>query len=181
MENALNQLKELKNKIKEQQRPRIQHQEEKNQIKDFIQKIKELTEEVLPQSKTDQVLKQKNQSRYPKDNLPPFSQKHVTYAPAQNIPKCYFKFYYCLEEGHAVNRFNSLFEYQNDKWVSRKGGGFLFPNWLRVATDGKISPKKLVEDFAKEQEDLTKIRKETEAKESKLQPKELNLIQAKKN
>ncbi|MBW0536766.1 hypothetical protein O181_076481 [Austropuccinia psidii MF-1] len=40
MENALNKLKELNNKIKEQQRPRIQDQEEKKEIKDFIKKIK---------------------------------------------------------------------------------------------------------------------------------------------
>ncbi|MBW0558452.1 hypothetical protein O181_098167 [Austropuccinia psidii MF-1] len=52
MENALNQLKELKNKIKEQKRPRIQDQEENKEIKDFIEQIKELTEAVLPQSKT---------------------------------------------------------------------------------------------------------------------------------
>ncbi|MBW0538377.1 hypothetical protein O181_078092 [Austropuccinia psidii MF-1] len=56
MENALNQLKELNNKIKEQ-RPRIRDQEEKKKIKDFIEKINALTEAVLPQSKTGQVLK----------------------------------------------------------------------------------------------------------------------------
>ncbi|MBW0574987.1 hypothetical protein O181_114702 [Austropuccinia psidii MF-1] len=38
-----------------------------------------------------------------------------------------------------------------------------------------------VEDFAKEQEELTKISKENEAKESTIQPKEVNLIEAKKN
>ncbi|MBW0527739.1 hypothetical protein O181_067454 [Austropuccinia psidii MF-1] len=181
MENALKQLKELNNKIKEQQRPRIQDQEEKKEIKDFIKQIKEITEAVLPQSKTGQVLKQENQSRYPKDNLPPFSQRHIPYTPAQNIPKPYLKCYYCLEEGHSVNRCNYLFDDQNKKWVSRQGGGFLFPNWQRVPTDGKISPKKLVEDFAKEQEELIKKRKENEAKESTHQPKEVNIIQAKKN
>ncbi|MBW0525102.1 hypothetical protein O181_064817 [Austropuccinia psidii MF-1] len=113
--------------------------------------------------------------------LPPFSQRHVPYAPAQNIPKPYVKSYYCLEEGQSFNRCNYLFEDQNKKWVSRQGGGFLFPNWQRVPTDRKISPKKLVEDFGKEQEELTKIRKENEAKESALQPKEANIIQAKKN
>ncbi|MBW0589329.1 hypothetical protein O181_129044 [Austropuccinia psidii MF-1] len=165
MENALNQLKELNNKIKEQQRPRIQDQEEKKEIKDFIKQIKELTEAVLPQNKTGQVFKQENQTRYPKDSLPPFSQRHIPYTPAQNTPKPYFKCYYCLEEGHSVNRCNYLFEDQNKKWVSRQGGGFLFPNWQRVPTDGKIAPKKLVEDFAKEQEELTKKMKEDESKE----------------
>ncbi|MBW0509102.1 hypothetical protein O181_048817 [Austropuccinia psidii MF-1] len=38
-----------------------------------------------------------------------------------------------------------------------------------------------IEEFAKEQEELTKKRKENEAKESTHQPKELNIIQAKKN
>ncbi|MBW0571628.1 hypothetical protein O181_111343 [Austropuccinia psidii MF-1] len=60
MENGLNQLKELNNKIEEQQRPRIQDQEERKGIKDFIKKIKKITEAVLPQSKTGQVLKQEN-------------------------------------------------------------------------------------------------------------------------
>ncbi|MBW0533329.1 hypothetical protein O181_073044 [Austropuccinia psidii MF-1] len=104
MENALNQLKELNNKIKEQQRPRIQDQEEKKEIKDFIKQIKELTEEVLPQNKTGKVFKQENKTRYPKDSLPPFSQRHIPYTPAQNILKPYFKCYYCLEEGNSVNR-----------------------------------------------------------------------------
>ncbi|MBW0591176.1 hypothetical protein O181_130891 [Austropuccinia psidii MF-1] len=40
MENALNQLKELNNKIKEQQRPRIQDQEEKKEIKYFIKQLR---------------------------------------------------------------------------------------------------------------------------------------------
>ncbi|MBW0527483.1 hypothetical protein O181_067198 [Austropuccinia psidii MF-1] len=43
MEKAFNQLMDLKKKIKEQQRPRIHDQEEKKEMKDFIQKIKELT------------------------------------------------------------------------------------------------------------------------------------------
>ncbi|MBW0573564.1 hypothetical protein O181_113279 [Austropuccinia psidii MF-1] len=83
MENALNQLKELNNKIKEQQRPRIQDQEEKKEIKDFIKQIKALTEAVLPQNKTGQVFKQENQTRYPKDSLPPFSQRHIPYTPTK--------------------------------------------------------------------------------------------------
>ncbi|MBW0576696.1 hypothetical protein O181_116411 [Austropuccinia psidii MF-1] len=144
MENALNQLKELNNRIKEQQRPSIQDQEKKKEVKDFIKQIKELTEAVLPQNKTEQVLQQENQARYPKDSLPPLSKEHIPYTPAQNIPKPYLKCYYCLKEGHSVHRCNHLFDVQNKKWVSRQGGGFLFPNWQRVPTDGKIAPKKLV-------------------------------------
>ncbi|MBW0572319.1 hypothetical protein O181_112034 [Austropuccinia psidii MF-1] len=60
MENALNKLKELDNKIQNKQRPRIQDQKEKKEIKDFIKKIKELTEAVLPQNKTGQVFKQES-------------------------------------------------------------------------------------------------------------------------
>ncbi|MBW0592154.1 hypothetical protein O181_131869 [Austropuccinia psidii MF-1] len=93
MENALNQLKKLNNKTKEQQRPRIQDQEERKEIKDLIKQIKEITEAVLPQSKTGQLLNQEIESRYPKDNLPPFSQRHIPYTPAQNIPKPYVKFF----------------------------------------------------------------------------------------
>ncbi|MBW0544317.1 hypothetical protein O181_084032 [Austropuccinia psidii MF-1] len=181
MENALNKQKELNNKIKEQQRPRIQDQGVKKEIKYFLKQIKDLTEEVLPQNKTGQVFQQENQKRYPKCISPPFSQRHIPYTQAQNIPKPCVKCYYCLEEGHSVNRCNYLFEDQNKKWVSRQGGGFLFPNWQRVPTDGKITPKKLVEDFSKEQEELTKIIKENDTKESTLQPKEVNIIQAKKN
>ncbi|MBW0541707.1 hypothetical protein O181_081422 [Austropuccinia psidii MF-1] len=144
MENALNQLKELNNKIKEQQRPRIQDQEEKKEIKDFIKQIKELTEAVLPQNKTGQC-------------------------------------YYCLEEGYSVNRCNYLFDDQNKKWVSRQGGGFLFPNWQRVPTDGKTSPKRLVEEFAKEKEEVKKKMKEDEAKESLPKPKEMSIIQLRKD
>ncbi|MBW0543005.1 hypothetical protein O181_082720, partial [Austropuccinia psidii MF-1] len=65
--------------------------------------------------------------------------------------------------------------------VSRQGGGFLFPNWQRVLTDGKIAPKKLVEDFAKEQEELTKKMKEDEAKEALPKPNPMNIIQLKKD
>ncbi|MBW0591951.1 hypothetical protein O181_131666 [Austropuccinia psidii MF-1] len=181
MENALNQLKELNNKIKEQQRPRIQDQEENKERKDFIKQIKELTEAVLPQKKTGQVFKQENQTRYPKDSLPPFSQSHIPYTLAQNLPKPYLKCYYCLEEGHSVNRCNYLFEHQNNKWVSRQGGGLLFPNWKRVPTYGKITPEKLVEDFSKEKEELTKKMKEDEAKEALPKPNPINIIQIKKD
>ncbi|MBW0498732.1 hypothetical protein O181_038447 [Austropuccinia psidii MF-1] len=104
LENAFKKLKDLNKKIKEQQRPKIQDQEEKKEMKDFIQQIKELSEAVIPQNKTGQVSKQENQARYPKDSLPPFSQRHAPYAPAQNIPKSYFKCYYFLEEGHSMNR-----------------------------------------------------------------------------
>ncbi|MBW0520560.1 hypothetical protein O181_060275 [Austropuccinia psidii MF-1] len=105
-----------------------------------------------------------NQQFKPRNKLPPLSQRHVPYSPTQNIPKPYVKCYYFLEERHSVNRYNYLLEDQNRKWVSRQGGGFLCPNWQIVPTDGKISPKRLVEEFSREQEELTKKRKENEAK-----------------
>ncbi|MBW0555988.1 hypothetical protein O181_095703 [Austropuccinia psidii MF-1] len=98
----------------------------------------------------------------------------------KNIPKPYVKCYYCLEEGHSVNRCNYLFEDQNKKWVSRQGGGFLFPNWQKVPADGKIASKKLVEEFEKEKEEPTNKMKEDEAKEALPKPKEMNIIQLKK-
>ncbi|MBW0488522.1 hypothetical protein O181_028237 [Austropuccinia psidii MF-1] len=94
MENAFNQLKELNRRIKKQQRPKIQDQEENKELKDFIQEIKKKTEAVLPHSKTGHVFKQENQARYPRDNLPPFPQRHVPYLPDQNAPEPYLKFYY---------------------------------------------------------------------------------------
>ncbi|MBW0583843.1 hypothetical protein O181_123558 [Austropuccinia psidii MF-1] len=119
MENALNQLKDLDNKIEEQQTPRIQDEEEKKEINDF--------------------------------------------------------------KGHSVNRCNYLFEDQNKKWVSRQGGGFLYPNWQRVPTDGKVAPKKLVEDFSKELEELPKKMREDEAKEALPKPNPIKIIQLKKD
>ncbi|MBW0524681.1 hypothetical protein O181_064396 [Austropuccinia psidii MF-1] len=159
METALNQLKELNRKIKEQQKPKIQDQEEKNEMKNLIHKIKELTEAVLRPNKTRQIFKHENKIRCPKDNLPPFSQSHIPYTPAPNIPKPYVKAYYCLQEGYSVNKCNYLFEDQNKKWVRRQGGGFLFSNWKRVPADGKTFPKKLAEEFEKEQELTKKGRK----------------------
>ncbi|MBW0504493.1 hypothetical protein O181_044208 [Austropuccinia psidii MF-1] len=118
---------------------------------------------------------------YPKDSLPPFPQRHITYTPAQNIPKPYVKCYYCLEEGHSVDRCNYLFEDQNKKWVRIQGGGFVFPKWKRVPTDGKITPIKLVEDFAKEKKELTKKMKKDEAKEALPKPNQMNIIKLKKD
>ncbi|MBW0532910.1 hypothetical protein O181_072625 [Austropuccinia psidii MF-1] len=122
-----------------------------------------------------------NQQFKPRNDLPPFSQRRVAYETAQNIPKPYVKCYYFHEEGHSVNRCNYLFDDQSMKWVSRQGGGFLFPNWKRVPTDGTIAPKELVEDFAKEQEECTKKMKEDEAKVALPKPNQMNIIQLKKD
>ncbi|MBW0564352.1 hypothetical protein O181_104067 [Austropuccinia psidii MF-1] len=105
MKNSLNQLKDINKKIKEQQRQKINAQEEKKELKDFIKKSEEFTEVVLPQIRTGQVFKQGNEASYPRDNLQPFPQKHVPYLPAQNGPKTYLKRYYCLEERNLLNRY----------------------------------------------------------------------------
>ncbi|MBW0539013.1 hypothetical protein O181_078728 [Austropuccinia psidii MF-1] len=143
--------------------------------------LEELKSLSKPQMGGDTNNQPNNQQFKPRNDLPPFSQRHVPYAPVQNIPKPYFKCYYCLEEGHSVNRCNYLFDDQNKKLVSTQGGGFLFPNWQRVPTDGKIFPKKLVEEFAKEPEEITKKRKEDEAKEALPKPNQMSIIKLKKD
>ncbi|MBW0471275.1 hypothetical protein O181_010990 [Austropuccinia psidii MF-1] len=55
-----------------------------------------------------------------------------------------------------------------------------FADWKIVSTDGKASPKELVEEFPKAQE-LTKKRKENEVKESLPKQKKIKLIQLKKD
>ncbi|MBW0523955.1 hypothetical protein O181_063670 [Austropuccinia psidii MF-1] len=159
MNEAFNKMKEITESLKEQKlETRKQAQGEKEDLKKFMTQLEEFKSLSKPQIGGVTNNQFNIQQFKPRNDLPPFSQRHVPYAPAQNIPKPY-----------------------NREWVSRQGGGFLFPNWQRVPTDGKISPKKLVEEFAKEQEELTKKRKEKEARESTHQPKEVNIIQAKKN
>ncbi|MBW0524368.1 hypothetical protein O181_064083 [Austropuccinia psidii MF-1] len=63
---------------------------------------------------------------------------------------------------------------QTGRWI-------LFSNWQKVPTDGKIAPKKLVEDFEKEKEELTKKMKEAESKEALPKPNQMNIIQLKKD
>ncbi|MBW0503502.1 hypothetical protein O181_043217 [Austropuccinia psidii MF-1] len=77
----------------------------------------------------------------PKENLPPASSRYVPYAPAQNAPKTFIRYYCCSQEGHSTGRCNELIEDQNKKWVIRQGLNYLYPNWEIVPTDGKLSPK----------------------------------------
>ncbi|MBW0567450.1 hypothetical protein O181_107165 [Austropuccinia psidii MF-1] len=182
MNEAFNKMKEITESLKEQKmETRKQAQGENEDFKKFMTQLEELKSLSKPQIGGVTNNQFNNQQFKPRNDLPPFSQRHVPYAPAQKIPKPYLKCYYCLEEGHSVNRCNYLFEDQNKKWVSRQGGGFLYPNWQRVPTDGKVAPKKLVEDFAKEQEELTKKMREDEAKEALPKPNPMNIIQLKKD
>ncbi|MBW0463647.1 hypothetical protein O181_003362 [Austropuccinia psidii MF-1] len=57
---------------------------------------------------------------------------------------------------------------------------FYFPIGKEFQLMGRSSPRKLAEDFAKEQEELMNKMKEDEAKESLLKPKEMNIIKLKK-
>ncbi|MBW0558383.1 hypothetical protein O181_098098 [Austropuccinia psidii MF-1] len=160
MNEAFNKMNEITESLKEKiMEPRKESQVENEDFKKFMTQLEELKNLSKPQMGEATKNQFNNQQFKPKNYLPPFLQKHIPYTPAQNISKPYVKCYYCLEEGHSVNRCNYLFDYQKKKWVSRQGGGFLFPNWKRVPTDGKISPKKLVEEFAKEQEEHIQKRK----------------------
>ncbi|MBW0576759.1 hypothetical protein O181_116474 [Austropuccinia psidii MF-1] len=113
---AFNKIKETTKSLKEQNmETRKQAQEENEELKKFMTQLEELKSLSKPQMggvTNNQQFKQIN-------DLPPFSQRHIPYAPAQKIPKPYVKCYYCLEEGHSANRCNYLFDYQNKKWVSR--------------------------------------------------------------
>ncbi|MBW0516779.1 hypothetical protein O181_056494 [Austropuccinia psidii MF-1] len=177
MNEAFSKMKEITESLKEQKlETRKQAQGENENLKKFMTQLEELKNLSQPQMGGFT-----NQQFKPRNYLPPFSQRHVPYAPAQNIPKPYVKCCYCLEEGHSVNRCNYLFSDQNKKWVSRQVGVFLFPNWQRVPTNGTIAPKKLAEDFEKEQEELTKKMKEAEAREPLPKPNRMNIIQIKKD
>ncbi|MBW0576905.1 hypothetical protein O181_116620 [Austropuccinia psidii MF-1] len=160
---AFNKMKEITESLKEQKlETRKQAQGENEDFKKFMTQLEELQSQSKPQMGGVTNNQLNNQQFKSRNDLPPFSQRHVPYAPAQNIPKPYVKFYYCLE-------------------IRRQGGGFLFPNWKRVPTDGKIAPKKLAEDFAKEQEEPTKKMKEDEAKEALPKLNRINIIQLKKD
>ncbi|MBW0548799.1 hypothetical protein O181_088514 [Austropuccinia psidii MF-1] len=106
-----------------------------------------------------------------KGNLPPASSRYVPYEPAQNAPKPFVRCYYCSEEGHSTGRCNELIEDQNNKLIIRQRFNYLYPNWERVPTDDKLSPKQLVREFHKEQEDLKK-KLEGKAKEEEKKKKE---------
>ncbi|MBW0472718.1 hypothetical protein O181_012433 [Austropuccinia psidii MF-1] len=155
MNEAFNRMKEINEPLKEQKREtKNDSQGENGDFKKFMTQLEEL--KIL-------------------------SKPQMGGVTTQRIPKPYVKFYHFLEEGNSVKRRNYLYEDQNKTWVSRQGGGFLFLNWQRVPTDGKTSPKRLVEEFAREQEELSKKRKEDEARESAHKPNEINMIEENKN
>ncbi|MBW0556245.1 hypothetical protein O181_095960 [Austropuccinia psidii MF-1] len=165
-------MKELTKTLKEQQV--VVNKEvprEKEVSKQFMEQLDELSKISKPQKIAYANPQAKTPGFRPKENLPPASSRYVPYALAQNAPKPFVRCYCCSEEGHSTGIFNELIEDQNKKWVIRQGFKYLYPNWARIPTDGKLSPKKLVRQFQKEQEELKK-KLEEKAKEEKQKKKE---------
>ncbi|MBW0561017.1 hypothetical protein O181_100732 [Austropuccinia psidii MF-1] len=155
MNEAFNKIKEMTEYLKEHKlENRKQEQVENENFKKFMTQLRELKSLSKPQMGGDTNNQLNNQQFTLRNDLPEFSQRHVPYSPAQNRQKPY-------------------------KLVSRLGGGVLFPICQRVPTDGKISLKKLVEEFSKEQEELKKKRKKEESKEELPQPNPMNMKQLK--
>ncbi|MBW0575311.1 hypothetical protein O181_115026 [Austropuccinia psidii MF-1] len=165
MQESLKKMKELTKTLKEQQV--VVNKEvprEKEVFKHFMEQLDELTEIAKPQKVSYANPQAENSGVAQKENLSPASSRYVPYAPAQNEPKLFVRCYYGSEEGHSTGGCNELIEDQNEKWVIRQGFNYLYLNWERVPTDGKLSPKKLVREFQKEQEELKK-KLEEKAKE----------------
>ncbi|MBW0570605.1 hypothetical protein O181_110320 [Austropuccinia psidii MF-1] len=168
MQEALKKMKELTKSLKEQQV--VVNKEvprEKEVSKQFMEQLDELSKIAKPQKIAYANPQAENSGFRPKENLPPASSRYVPYAPAQNAPKQFVRCYYCSEEGHSTRRFNELIEDQNKKWVIRQGFNYLYPNWARISTDGELSPKQLVREFQKEQEELKKKLEEKAKEEEK--------------
>ncbi|MBW0564083.1 hypothetical protein O181_103798 [Austropuccinia psidii MF-1] len=154
MEYALKKMKELTKTLKEQ----------KVVVNKEVCREKEFSNEFM--EKLDDL-------RFrPKENLPPASSRYVPYAPAQNAPKPFARFYYCSEEGHFTGGCNELFEDKNKKWYIRQRFNYLYTNWEIASTVQKLSPEQLVGGFQKEQEEL-KRKLEYKEKEEEQKRKEI--------
>ncbi|MBW0529162.1 hypothetical protein O181_068877 [Austropuccinia psidii MF-1] len=152
MQESLKQMKELTKTLKAQQV--VVNKEvlrEKEVSKQFMEQLDELSKIAKPQKIAYVNPQAENSGFRQKENLPPASSRYVPYA-----PKTFVRGYQSSEEGHSTGRCNELIEDQNKKWVIRQGVNYLYPNWARVVTDGKLSPKQLGRKFQKEQEELKK-------------------------
>ncbi|MBW0549665.1 hypothetical protein O181_089380 [Austropuccinia psidii MF-1] len=170
MQEDLKKLKDLIKTLKEQQV--VVNKEvprEKEVSKQFMEQLDELSKIAKPQ-KIAYANPQETSGFRPKNNLPPASSRYVPYAPAQNAPKPLVRCYYCSEEGHSTRRCNELIEDKKKKWVIRQWLNYLYPNWARIPTDAKLSPKQLVREFQKEKEELKK-KFEEKAKEEEQKKK----------
>ncbi|MBW0490743.1 hypothetical protein O181_030458 [Austropuccinia psidii MF-1] len=113
-----------------------------------------------------------NQGFRPKDNVSPLPNRSIPYVPALNVAKFTVKCYYFSEERHSTGRFDELIEDQNKRWVIRQVLNYLYTNWERVPNDGKYSPKYLVREFQKEQEEIQrKLEEKTREEEQKRKEK----------
>ncbi|MBW0563007.1 hypothetical protein O181_102722 [Austropuccinia psidii MF-1] len=116
MNEAFNKMKEITESLKDQKMEnRKQAEGENEDLKKFMTQLEELKSLSKPQMGGVTNNQFNNQQFKPRNDLPPFSQRHDPYAPAQNISKTYVKCYYCLEEGHSVSRCNYLSDDQNKK------------------------------------------------------------------
>ncbi|MBW0477089.1 hypothetical protein O181_016804 [Austropuccinia psidii MF-1] len=169
MKEALKKMKEITQTLKEQKEiVKDEGPAENENIKQFMNQLNELTSVATPKNKIINNPQQNNQGFRPKDNFPPSPNRSVPYVPAQNVPKFTVKCYYFSKEGHSTGRCNGLIEDQNKKWVIRQGFNYLYPNWERVPNYGKFSPKYLVREFQKEQEEIERrLDEKTKAEEQK--------------
>ncbi|MBW0555761.1 hypothetical protein O181_095476 [Austropuccinia psidii MF-1] len=155
MQEALKKMKELTKALREQKEvDKDEAPPENEDVKQFMDKLNELTNVAKPKKKIINNPQSNNQGFRPRANASPPPNRSVPYVSAQNVPKFSVKCYYFMEEGHSVGRCSELVEDQHKKWAIRQGFNYLYPNWERVPNDGKFPTKYLVREFQKEQEEL---------------------------
>ncbi|MBW0502630.1 hypothetical protein O181_042345 [Austropuccinia psidii MF-1] len=157
MQEALKKMKELKKSLKEQQKPsKKEIFKEKYDIKQFVDKLSELTSLSTPHKRDSIYFQESNKKLNPKVNNTPASSSHFPYIPAQQGPRPQYKCTYCLKDGHTVSRCNDLTEDIEKHIVHKTGISFYFPNFQRVPIEGEKIPRDLLRQFAAEKEVLTK-------------------------
>ncbi|MBW0528489.1 hypothetical protein O181_068204 [Austropuccinia psidii MF-1] len=113
---ALKQVKELTQKIRNPQQPEPQLRNEgKESAKEVLNQLKKLSEAAnTPRRNWNNNHKrrfpQNNQTYRPRNPLPPFSSSYQPYIPAQMAPRPPLKCAYCKEEGHSATRCTHLAE-----------------------------------------------------------------------
>ncbi|MBW0577642.1 hypothetical protein O181_117357, partial [Austropuccinia psidii MF-1] len=105
IQEALKKMKELTKSLKEQQEPsKKEILKEKDDIKQFMDQLSELTSLATPQKRNPIHFQTSNQELNPKANQIPASSSHFPYIPAQQGPRPQYKCTYCLKDGHTVSR-----------------------------------------------------------------------------
>ncbi|MBW0497147.1 hypothetical protein O181_036862 [Austropuccinia psidii MF-1] len=150
-------MKELTKSLKEQQESSKKEPfKEKEDIKQFIDQLSELTSISKPQKRNQIYFQTSNQELNTRANQIPASESNFPYIPAQQGPRPNYKHTYCLKDGHTVSRCNNLTEDIEKCIVCKTGCSFYFPNFQRVPIEGEMITRDLVRQFAAEQEVLTK-------------------------